>query len=132
MRFGELVNRCVRVEVDSAALDDVLSLVEKRHQRDELIERCVRADAPRAMMQAFFGLSRHRYARVRELLSVPNARGRARRPAESLEQRIHEAWTSSDQTWSAQSLLRVAEALGVSLRVVWDELKPLRRQAISR
>ena len=132
VRFGELVSRCVRVDIDAQALDDVLSQVETRRRRDELIERCIRAHAPREMMQAFFGLSRHRYARLRELLAIPNGRGRARRPTETLEQRIHEAWITSDRSWSAQRLLHIAEQLGASLRVVWAELKHRRSHPTSR
>ena len=45
---------------------DLRRIDERRHQ-ESLIDRCMRADAPREMMSAFFGLSRHRYARLRAL-----------------------------------------------------------------
>jgi hypothetical protein len=123
LRLSELAKGCVEVDVDSKALDDVFRRMDERRHRESLIDRCMRADAPREMMTAFFGLSRHRYARLRALHDVPASVGRCPRPTPEIERRIYEHWQACRQCWSAQTLLEIADQLDVSLRTVWHQVK---------
>ena len=93
VRIGGLAGRCVTFAIDGRALEEVFRRLDEKRARDELIERCVRHGAPRAMMQTFFGLSRHRYSRLRSLLAMPGTRGRPPRPSEALE-----AWLGATRT----------------------------------
>jgi ribosomal protein S14 len=123
---GELAGRCVTFDIDPEALDNVFRALDDRRHRDELIERCIRRGASRGMMQAFFGLSRHRYSRARAILGLPRTRGRVPCPTEALEERIYALWTASGGRWSPESLLNLADTLDISLRTVWDRLKGFR------
>jgi len=118
---------CVTIDVNPDALDDLLIRLQHTKSREELIAHCIKRDAPRAMMQAFFGFSRHRYSQCRAAFSVPTSRGRAAKPAESVEANIFKEWSRAGGHWTASQLLEVAETLNISLRTVWDALGPLRR-----
>lgn len=126
LRLSELAKGCVEVDVDPKALDDVFRRIDERRHREALINRCMRADAPREMMSAFFGLSRHRYARLRALHGVPASVGRCPRPTPEIEGRIYDHWKACRQCWCAQTLLEIAEQLDVSLRAVWDQMKQVK------
>lgn len=124
MRLGEFGENVLHVAIDEKALDEALMTVTLERRRRALIERCLRRDAPRAMMSAFFGLSRQRYAAARVDLGLRPTPGRLSRPAEGAEHRVYEAWMSAGRGWTPEILLRIAETLDLSLRVVWGLLHP--------
>ena len=123
LRLSELANTCVTIDIDPDALDEVFQQLEFRSQRDDIMQRCIQQDAPREMMRVFFGLAKHRYARLRSDAGYTRAPGRHPHPSLETAQEIHNQWRSSGRRWSAENLLSISEVLDVSLRVVWDQLK---------
>jgi hypothetical protein len=123
LRLGELASECVELAIDPQALDQVFRSIDQQRKRESLIEACIRRGAPRAMMTYFFGLSRHRYARLRRIHGLRAAVGRARNPAPTVERELYERWSARERPWSAQALLEIADELDLSLRVVWDQLR---------
>lgn len=122
VELGELSGPSILFDIDPVALDDVFLALQEKQSRQAVIEQCLRRDAPRAMMQRFFGLSRHRYAKLRRELGLEAERGRSRQPPEKLQAEIHSLWDGSNSPRMAKSLLDIAERLEISLRMVWDEL----------
>ena len=131
LRLGELGRQCVTFDIDPEGLDEVFGIIDRQQYREELIERCILRDAPRALMKAFFGLSRHRYSKLRPMLGMPAAVGRYQRPAAAVERQIYERWIACGKSWSAQSLLKIADETDVSLRAVWDKLGKFKRLGLS-
>lgn len=122
LRLGEFGSECVTLDVDPEALDEVFRAIDEQRRHEELAERCIRRDAPRAMMQTFFGVSRHRYSKLRTAFGMPPRAGRLARAPEPLEQQIYALWTACGERWTARSLLDIANTLDVSLRIVWRHL----------
>ena len=122
VRLGELGNQCVTLDINGEALDRVFRAIDERREHDELVERCMRRDAPRAMMQEFFGISRHRYSRLRTAIGMAPRRGRHARVFETLDREIYALWLRGGERWTAGSLLDIADTLNVSLRAVWSHL----------
>jgi len=132
VRLAELGSACVSLEIDPEGFDAALECLDRQRDRDALIERCIRRDAPRALMEAFFGLSRHRYSKLRAMLGMPAAAGRRPQPSAAIAQTIYERWTLAGQRWSARRLLEMAEDLDISLRTIWDQLGPLNERTAEK
>jgi hypothetical protein len=120
--LGELSGPSILFDIDPNVLDDVFVSLEQKQARDCLIERCLQRDAPRAMMQRYFGVSRHRYAKLKSELGIRERRGRTPQPSETTRAEIHRLWETSTKPRTAATLLGVADRLDIPLRIVWDQL----------
>jgi hypothetical protein len=122
IKLGEFGEECVSTQIDSGALDDLFARIDKELARESLIERCILRDAPRAMMQEFFGLSRHRYTKLRAGFNLPKAAGRWAEATEAEARSIYDSWQALARSRSASTFLHIADALDLSLRTVWQQL----------
>ncbi len=123
--LGTLGGHCIDFTINEEALDEVFRQLDRKKGYRELIERCIRTDAPKAMMNYFFGMSSRAYTRTRQALNVPIKAGRHREPDEQLANRVFRLYAESGRQFNAATLLRIAEALDVSLRIVWDEINDI-------
>lgn len=123
LRLGELALECLDLAIKPAALDQVLRRLDERRRRETLMRECLARGAPRAMMTTFFGFSRQRYVQLRAVHGIRTGVGRAPNPPPDVERDIYERWLRLNEHWSAEALLKIATETGVSLRVIWDQLR---------
>lgn len=123
LRLAELALECLDVAIKPEALDEVLHRLEERQRREALMGDCITHGAPRAMMTTFFGLSREKYVQLRAAYGIRTGAGRTPTPSHTVERDIYERWIRLRAHWSASTLLTIALETGVSLRVVWDQLR---------
>lgn len=123
LRLGELALECLDLAIKPAALDEVLRRLDERRRRDALTSECLARGAPRAMMTTFFGLSRQRYVQLRATHGIRSGVGRAPNPPPDVEHDIYQRWMRHGEHWCADTLLKIATEMNVSLRVIWDQLR---------
>ena len=123
--LGMLGGHCIDFTINERALDEVFEQLDRKKGHRDLIDRCIRMDASKAMMAYFFGMSGRVYTRSRQALNVPARAGRHPEPDEELAARIYRLYTERGRQFNAETLLHIAESLGTSLRIVWDEINDI-------
>lgn len=111
----------LKVEVDRLSLYAVLDSARQAQERHALKFEFLRRDAPADMMEKLFGMGPKAYTRYRAIAKAPQAQGRPAEPNEAVSSQVWHAWIRYPGT-PAQDLqhwLKVADATGQSLRVVW-------------
>lgn len=122
MRLASSGIHCLKFEVDSDALDELMQQVDADSERASLRLECVRLGASREMMAEFFGIKRREFARMRQSVGLDPNYGRPRDCSLDDAERIFAAWEKRGCSRDPGALLDMARELDTSLRTIWDEI----------
>ena len=117
-----LAGHALKARLDRPAFWAVLDQVRWEHEHRALRMEFVRRDAPAEMMQALFGMGAKEYAACRRAAEMPPSVGRPSEPDEETAHRVWQAWQDAGVEpgqAGPRDWLAVADATGVSLRVIW-------------
>ncbi len=112
---------CIQVEVDPEVFDELARDVDQEIEEEQLIETFILHDASREMMTDLFGMSHRDYAQVRRFLNLEQTTGRTRQLTPDESEAVYMAWQERGDVREPADYLAVAQDLGLSLRVIWDD-----------
>ena len=122
MQIASKGAHCIRIEIDADAFDGVLATIDQESNDTLLKHECIEHEASREMMTALFGVTNREYAGLRQMLGMGRGNGRPKTCRPEDAERIYDCWQKQGGGRDARSLLAMAKALELPLRVIWDEL----------
>ena len=119
----------LNIRVDRAALQWLFEHVRRRRTRETLKIELLRFEAPYQMMASFFGMNSHEYAAARQILRMPDARGKPSLKNEQEEQQLWTLWIALADAEHPAKLRRedlwliVGHEIPSGLRCAWSMIQ---------
>ena len=112
----------IQFQIDPELLSEALEELDREADHQSLVHEFIERDASREMMAELFSVPHRQYARLRQSLGLPSGAGRPKECSLDDAQHIFDAWTEHGSARNPETLLAIARQLGISLRVIWDEI----------
>lgn len=123
-RARALYAHCLQIRLNREVYWPMLAHLRREREAEDLQRELLRGDAPLEMMQSLCGMSAREYTRLRRLLTLNPAIGRAPEPDEAVSCRVWQAWQArahpaESATLTPAEYLLLHHETGASLRAIW-------------